>query len=102
MDLICFFRPNQSCRGISVLPDFGKNSVSAVNRFRPATSLPFGFPAIPFRRATKFSIKTHAKKKKNTSIVEPKPNKVEKLLFGEEEDEEEEEQVLLEDVLDGV
>lgn len=67
---------------------------------------------MPFIQSPKFSVETHAKKsKKRLSIAEPKPNKVEKLLFEEEEElsnandeeeaEEEEEQLLLEDVLDG-
>lgn len=102
MDSICFFRLNQSCRGISVLPAFSLSNLSAVNRFRSMTSLRFGFSAPPFR-PPKFSFETHAKKKK-TNTVEPKQNKVEDLLFEEEyeEEEDEEELVLPEEIQDGV
>ncbi|KAL9312008.1 putative ribosome maturation factor RimP, rimP domain superfamily [Arabidopsis thaliana] len=97
MDLLFCFRPNQTCRGISVLPAFSISNLSAVNRFRSTTSLRFGFPATPFRRTPNFTFKTHAKRKNKTSTVEPKPNKVEELII-EEEEEEEEEIVLPEEI----
>ncbi|KAL1208689.1 hypothetical protein V5N11_012503 [Cardamine amara subsp. amara] len=100
MDLICCCRPYQSCSGISVLPAFGISSLPAVNRFRSTTSIRFGFPLTPFRRTPNFSFEIHAKKKKKTSTVEPKPNKVEELLFDEDEEGEEEEEVLPEEIQD--
>lgn len=99
MDSICRFRPNQSSRGISVLPAFSISNLFAVNRFRSTTSLHFGFPATPFRRTPNSTFKTHAKKKNKTSTVEQRPNKVEELIFDEEE--EEEELVLPEEIQDG-
>ncbi|KAG7587343.1 Ribosome maturation factor RimP N-terminal [Arabidopsis thaliana x Arabidopsis arenosa] len=100
MDSIWFFRPNQSCRGITVLPAFSISNLFALNRFRSPTSLHFGFPATPFRRTPNSTFKTHAKNKNNkTSTVEQKPNKVEELIF-EKEEEEEEELVLPEEIQD--
>ncbi|KAG7659862.1 Ribosome maturation factor RimP N-terminal [Arabidopsis suecica] len=95
MDLLFCFRPNQTCRGISVLPAFSISNLSAVNRFRSTTSLRFGFPATPFRRTPNFTFKTHAKRKNKTSTFDPKPNKVEELIIEEEEEEEEEEEIVL-------
>lgn len=103
MDFICCFRPHHSCRGISVSSASSLSSLPAANRFLSTTSVRIRIPTTPFLQYPKFSIETHAKKKKNTSkttIFEPKPNKEEdESLF--EENEEEDEQVLLEDVLDG-
>ncbi|KAJ4867808.1 hypothetical protein Rs2_50643 [Raphanus sativus] len=91
MDFICCFRPHHSCRGISVSSASSLSSLPAANRFLPTTSVRIRIPTTPFLQYPKFSIETHAKKKKNTSkttIFEPKPNKEEdESLFEENEEE---------------